>query len=85
MAVNRTNQGNKPMYYIMCSSRSASFKFVRVNPDGVLDLTSCPHDCTLFSSQVTAVKKMRELQEQVPLVDWAVCHTRTHRPNEYIG
>lgn len=83
--MHRRNQGNKAAFYIMCSSRRASFKFVVIRGDGETDLTSCPHDCTLFTSQVTALNKMVAMQNQFPEFDWTVCATRTHRPNEYVG
>jgi len=85
MSLPRTNQGNKPAYYIMCFSKPASFRFVHVHLDGESDLTSCPHDCTLFSSQTTALNKLKVLQHQLPNFDWYLCTTRTHRPNEYVG
>jgi hypothetical protein len=79
--VNRSNQGNKAAFFIMCND----IKFARVNDDGVMGLTSCPHDCTLFTSRTTAELKCQELKANLPMFRWVVRATRTHRPNEYVG
>ena len=81
--MNRMNQGNRGAYYIV----SSSFKFVRIGNDGSFQLTSCPHDCTLFTSGTTAEEKRKQLERDYPelALRWAVRATRTHRPNEYVG
>lgn len=74
-------------YYIIY--RGNGLKFLNYNPETkVKNLTSCPHDATLFTSQATAERFAEDLRGQTE--KWSpqrvvVVPTRTHAPNVLTG
>jgi hypothetical protein len=75
-------------YFIMV--RSNGLKFYHYDPETKRKgLTSCPHDATLFLSNVAAVQHLTALKKDMSLsTDTSlagVLHTRTHTPNILAG